>query len=72
MRDPFANYDQWLEAPYQDMMEAQDEFIDWCEANSIDPDDPEAEALFANAYNDDYDFEDYYDDEEADFEEEGW
>jgi hypothetical protein len=30
MRDPFANYDSWLERPYQDAYDAQDrqEYID--------------------------------------------
>lgn len=74
MRDPFAGYDAWLERPYQEMCEAADAFVDWCEANDIDPDDPNAEALFEAAamdvdYDDYYDYDDY---EEADYQEDAW
>jgi hypothetical protein len=41
MRDPFANYDAWLEQPYQDMIEASDRFVDWAEEHGYDFDDPE-------------------------------
>jgi hypothetical protein len=69
--DPFANYDAWLERPYQDMMDETENFFDWCEDNDIDPDDPEAEVLYLNACNEDY--EEYDEEEyEADYEEEGW
>ena len=53
MRDPFANYDAWLERPYQEMMDAGDDFVEWAESEGYDLDDPgqyaEAEA----------DYEDY-------------
>lgn len=39
MRDPFANYDAWLERPYQDMMEDSDRFVDWAEEEGYDLDD---------------------------------
>lgn len=44
MRDPFANYDSWLEAPFQRMCAEQDAYVDWCERNGYDPDDEQAEA----------------------------
>lgn len=40
MRDPFANYDRWLEAPYQEMNAQGDDFVDWCETNNINLEDP--------------------------------
>lgn len=63
MRDPFAGYDAWLERPYQDMMEESDRFYAWCEEAGVDPDDPEADRLYADAMDSDanveyYDFED--------------
>lgn len=36
--DSFANYDQWLEAPYQQMQLEREWFEDWCESNDLDPD----------------------------------
>lgn len=48
MRDPFANYDSWLERPYQDAIEQSEAFVDWCEEHNIDPDDPNAETLYLN------------------------
>lgn len=69
--DPFANYDSWLERPYQDMCDESDRFLDWCGANDVDPDDPEAEDLYMASNAEDYD--DVYYDDEADFEEDdGW
>lgn len=41
MRDPFANYDAWLERPYQEMMDQSDEFYDWADAEGYDLDDPD-------------------------------
>ena len=41
MRDPFANYDAWLERPYQEMMEESDHFYDWAEEEGYDLDDPD-------------------------------
>jgi len=41
MRDPFAGYDAWLERPYQDMMDASEEFYEWAYENDYDVDDPE-------------------------------
>ena len=41
MRDPFIGYDNWLEAPYQDMMEDSERFYDWAEEEGYDFDDPE-------------------------------
>ena len=65
MRDPFANYDSWLERPYQDACEAADAFIDWCEDHNIDPEHPDAETL----YNDyiDSQYEDYEPDYDGDY-----
>lgn len=40
MRDPFANYDQWLEEPYQRAIAEGDAFVDWAETNGYDLDDP--------------------------------
>ena len=41
MRDPFAGYDAWLEAPYQDAIEDSDRFIEWAEEEGYDFDNPE-------------------------------
>ena len=42
MRDPFVNYDSWLEAPYQQMIDESDKFYEWCEENGYeDLDDPD-------------------------------
>lgn len=38
-RDPFANYDAWLERPYQDMMDESDRFVDWAEEYGYDLED---------------------------------
>lgn len=59
MRDPFAGYDQWLERPYQDMIEESDRYFDWCEDNDLDPDDPASQDLFAEAVTDEYEYNDY-------------
>lgn len=72
MRDPFANYDSWLERPYQDMVEESDRFMDWCEANDVDPDSPEAEDLYTSSSVEEYDDYVDYNDEESDYIEEGW
>lgn len=61
MRDPFANYDSWLEAPYQQMMAESDAYYDWCEANDLDPEAPESEQLYEDSWAADYDFD--YEDE---------
>lgn len=50
MRDPFANYDNWLERPYQDMMEESDRFYDWAEEEGYEVDDPEDMKLAELAY----------------------
>lgn len=49
MRDPFRNYDAWLEAPIQRAYAEGDAFVDWCEANDVDPDDDRAERLYQEA-----------------------
>lgn len=70
MRDPFANYDAWLEAPYQDMIAESDAFYDWAEAEGFDVEDPEDLALAELAYESyiessyDYDYDDYDDQED--------
>lgn len=43
-----SNYDTWLNAPMEHMMDETERYADWCEAHEVDPDDPEAE----NAYDD--------------------
>lgn len=40
MRDPFKGYDEWLERPYQEMMDDSDKFVDWAESEGYDLDDP--------------------------------
>lgn len=45
-RDPFANYDAWLEKPIQDAYARGDAFIDWCEREDVDPDAPDAYARY--------------------------
>lgn len=47
MRDAFANYDAWLEKPYQDMYAAGDAYVDFCEREGLDPDTPEAQSAWA-------------------------
>lgn len=37
-----SSYDAWLEEPYQRAYAAQDAFIEWCEAEDVDPDDDDA------------------------------
>lgn len=53
MRDPFANYDNWLSSPYEQMMEDDDQFIDWAEEEGYDLDDV-AQMDEANQAYDDY------------------
>lgn len=36
-----ANYDNWLERPYQDMMDESEKFWDWAEENGYDLSDPD-------------------------------
>lgn len=52
MTDPFANYDNWLEQPYQEMMAESDEFYDWAEGEGYDLDDPDQMAEAEDAYQD--------------------
>jgi hypothetical protein len=49
MRDPFRNYDAWLEAPIQRTYAEGDAFVDWCETNDVDLDDDRAERLYQEA-----------------------
>lgn len=53
MRDPFANYDAWLERPYQDMIDADDDFLDWADMEGYDLDDP-VELVKAQRYYEEY------------------
>jgi hypothetical protein len=72
MRDPFANYDQWLEQPYQDMYAETDEFLDWCETHNMSPDDSASDLAYVAwideqtdnywEYEDGYEEDDYYED----------
>lgn len=67
MRDPFANYDAWLEAPYQQMMAEADAFYEWCEANDVDSENPEAEDLYMEWIESQYEeYEEYDEYEEFD------
>lgn len=45
-RDPFANYDAWLDAPIQRMFDAETGFEKFCEAEGFELDDPDARAAF--------------------------
>ena len=36
----FMGYDAWLEEPYQQMCKEADYFMDWCEREGMDPDNP--------------------------------
>lgn len=67
MNDPFANYDQWLEQPYQDMMAESDAFYDWAEEEGYDLDDPE-ELARAEADYEDYLEASYEDEAESQYE----
>lgn len=40
--DTVVDYDRWLEAPVQAAYEQWDMYVDWCEDNEFDPDDPAA------------------------------
>lgn len=50
MRDPFAGYDQWLERPFQDMMDESDQFYEWAENEGYDLDDPDQVKEAEEAY----------------------
>lgn len=52
MRDPFAGYDEWLERPYQDMIEASDAFYEWAEEEGFDTEDNEDLRKAEEAYQD--------------------
>lgn len=52
MRDPFANYDAWLERPYQEMMNAGDDFVEWAEMEGYDLDDSAQTNEAEKAYHD--------------------
>lgn len=67
MRDPFANYDNWLERPYQDMIEESDRFFDWAEEEGYDLDDPAQEEQALADY-EDYIQSCYEDEAEAKYE----
>lgn len=70
-RDPFANYDSYLERPYQDMIAEADAFYDWAEAEGYDVESDEDLALAESAY-EDY-LEGQYDEyNEYDYEPEDW
>ena len=63
MPDPFRNYDSWLVAPMERMMEEADRYLGFCEDHDLDPDDPDSEVIY-NDYIDaqwdnepDYDYE---------------
>lgn len=45
-----AAYDQWLERPYQEMMEEEDRFSDWAESEGFDLDDPAQASEAEHAY----------------------
>lgn len=66
MRDPFANYDAWLEEPYQRAIAEGDAFVDWADENGYDLDDPEDAKAAEEDYSDymaecaDYDAEAKY------------
>lgn len=62
-RDPFANYDQWLEEPYQRMIEDDDHYLNWCELEDLDPDDPDALRAYEE-FCSDYEYEEDYENEE--------
>lgn len=42
----FVNYDSWLEAPYQQMMDESDRYYEWAEASDLDPDSEETLAAY--------------------------
>lgn len=41
---PMANYDAWLEKPYQDAYAAEDGYVEWCEEEGLDPAEDHFEA----------------------------
>jgi hypothetical protein len=52
MSGSFANYDAWLERPYQEMMEASDDFVDWAETEGFDLNDPDEARRAERRYED--------------------
>lgn len=70
MKDPFANYDQWLEEPYQRLVEDSDRYNDWCESEGLDPDVPETSEAYAEYCMVEYGYEDYDDIDDIDYQEE--
>lgn len=70
MRDPFANYDSYLERPYQDAMAESDAFTDWAESEEYDLDSP-TEALLAEKDYQTY-LESQYDDYDGEDQEPDW
>lgn len=66
MRDPFAGYDSWLEAPYQRMCKEADDYMGWCEEYEMDPDHESSEVAYAEYLDEMYEGEmpDYDDFEE--------
>lgn len=67
MRDPFANYDAWLERPYQDMMDESDRYYQWCEDNDMDPDNEDSVTAYNLWCEDTYDYELEYEEFDYDF-----
>ena len=43
------SYDTWLEAPYQEAAEGSSDFVDWCEGENIDPEEPGAQRRYDDA-----------------------
>lgn len=76
MKDVFANYDSWLEAPYQESMSASDAYYDWCDVQGLDPEESESEDAYEDFLSTQYDYDDdddYYDEEDwVDGFEEDW
>lgn len=57
MRDAFAGYDAWLEAPYQQMCTEADNYMDWCDEFDMDPDHEQSEIEYAEYLDSVYDGE---------------
>lgn len=57
-------HQEWLERPYQDMMDESDRYYDWCEENDLDPDSPEAELAYEDAWASEWDYDDHAEDDD--------
>ena len=72
MASSLPGFDRWLEQPYVDAAEAAERFENWCEAHNIEPENPDAETMYMDWVDaqweepdydefDEYERDDFYD-----------